>query len=86
MTQALGLSIVAEMTRIEDSLLTSVGPVLEGALARAWSQAELAAVIREIPSRTDEITTRDLVAAVIAPASWITAGAARSLSTPIDIM
>ncbi len=66
MTQALGLSIMAEMTRIQDSVLTSVGPVLEGALARAWSQAELAAVIREIPSRTDEVTTRDLVAARLA--------------------
>ena len=66
MTRGLALSIMVGPRWAEDSVLARVGPALEEALARAWSQAELAAVIGDIPSRTREVTARDLVAARLA--------------------
>ncbi len=67
MTQALALSIRAEEIRVEDSVLIGLGAMLEDALAPGWSQAELAAVMREIPSQVvRRATARQRVAARLA--------------------
>lgn len=66
MTRAFALSIRAEATQVEDSLLIGLGAMLEDALAPGWSQAELAAVMREIPSWAGRATARQRVAARLA--------------------
>lgn len=58
LTHALALSIDAE-----DSVLAGLGAVLEEVLGAAWSQEELAATMREIPSETGLPTPRQTVAA-----------------------
>ena len=61
MTHALALSINAE-----DNVLADLGSVLEEALGAAWSQKELAATMREIPSEMGLPTPRQRVAARLA--------------------
>ena len=61
MTHALTLSINAE-----DNVLADLGSVLEEALGAAWSQEELAATMREIPSEMGLPTPRQRVAARLA--------------------
>ena len=63
MTHALTLSINAE-----DNVLADLGAVLEEALGAAWSQEELAATMREIPSEMGLPTPRQRVAARLAAA------------------
>lgn len=58
MTHALALSINAE-----DSTLAALGSVFEEALAAVWSQDELEATMREIPSEMGLPTARQTVAA-----------------------
>ena len=58
MTHALALAINAE-----DSVLADIGSILEEALGAAWTQDELAATMREIPSETGLPTARQTVAA-----------------------
>ena len=58
LTHALALSIDAE-----DGVLAGLGAVLEEVLGAAWSQEELAATMREIPSETGLPTPRQTVAA-----------------------
>ena len=66
MMRTLALSLRAEGIQVEDSVLMRLGAMLEDALAPGWSQAELAAVMREIPSRTGRATARQRVAARLA--------------------
>lgn len=57
MTHALALAINAE-----DSVLADIGSILEEALGAAWTQEELAATMREIPSEMGLPTARQTVA------------------------
>ena len=61
MTRALALSIASE-----DSVLVRLGAMLEEALGAVWSQADLAAVMREIPPETGYPSARQRVAARLA--------------------
>lgn len=61
MERALALTIVSE-----DSVLGGLGAVLEEALGAVWSQADLAAAMREIPSGSGFPTARQRVAARLA--------------------
>ena len=66
MTRALALSIGAEAIQVEDSVLMRLGAMLEEALGAVWSQADLTAAMREIPSETGSPTARQRVAARLA--------------------
>ncbi len=61
MERALALTIASE-----DSVLGGLGVMLEEALGAAWSQADLTAAMREIPSETRYPTARQRVAARLA--------------------
>lgn len=61
MTHALALAMNAE-----DSVLADIGAVLEEALGAAWTQEELEATMREIPTEMGLPTARQTVAARLA--------------------